>query len=35
VPVPNGGVLLAEGPPVDILAFKTRIGKKEEAPSPA
>jgi len=24
VPVPDGGVLLAEGPPVDIQAFKTR-----------
>ncbi len=26
VPVPDGGVLLAEGPPVDVLAFKTRAG---------
>lgn len=25
VPVPDGGVLLAEGPPVDVLAFKTRV----------
>lgn len=25
VPVPDGGVLLAEGPPVDIQAFKTRV----------
>lgn len=25
VPVPDGGVLLAEGPPVDLLAFKTRV----------
>ena len=25
VPVPNGGVLLAEGPPVDVQAFKTRV----------
>jgi predicted PurR-regulated permease PerM len=24
VPVPDGGVLLAEGPPVDVQAFKTR-----------
>lgn len=26
VPVPDGGVLLAAGPPVDILAFRTRAG---------
>ncbi|HET9683833.1 MAG TPA: hypothetical protein VFP15_07015, partial [Gemmatimonadaceae bacterium] len=25
VPVPDGGVLLAEGPPVDVQAFKTRV----------
>ena len=30
VPVPDGGVLLAEGEPVDILAFKTRVS----APAP-
>jgi len=33
VPVPNGGVLLAKGPPVDVLAFKTRTSKKNEVPS--
>lgn len=26
VPVPNGGVLLAEGAPIDVQAFKTRKG---------
>jgi len=28
VPVPNGGVLLAEGDPVDVLAFKTRASAR-------
>jgi predicted PurR-regulated permease PerM len=27
VPVPNGGVLLPEGPPIDLLAFKVRMDK--------
>lgn len=28
VPVPDGGVLLASGPPVDVLAFRTRVSGK-------
>jgi len=31
VPVPDGGVLLAEGPPVDVLAFKTRVSTAKPA----
>lgn len=34
VPVPNGGVLLAEGPPVDVQAFKTHVSTKKEKTPP-
>ena len=30
VPVPNGGVLLPDGPPVDVMAFRASIMKKQE-----
>ena len=31
VPVPNGGVLLPEGPPVDVMAFRTKMAHPSQA----